>query len=688
MKTTSSIDIRDAWDNHLGAFAKAVLPGVGFSFQYDGQSIGPQMSGEWRRTFVHDAQSGLGKTILTHESGLLVTREMRVFAEYGAVEYRVKFKNAGEKTLPAVSRINALNISFGAAVVDGNSVISSGGGLDDATLPPRNFALRRTYFAPTTPDDAVAYLSTEGGRSSNKDMPFFFVHNDLKQEGVFVALGWSGQWQAFAALHRPEEGTMTLRGKIPDVDIALEPGEEIEGATVLIGLYQGAIEAGSNQLRRLIRDRYTPRLAGEKFLPATTYDHFWNIYGNFDESVLKKLADGAAAIDQEYFLLDDGWYEGDVWESVGNWEQVNTARLPNGLKPVADYVRSKGLKFGLWFEPERVAEDSRLAKEHPEWVLWDYGKRGETPPWFTSIPWQVDLGSIVTRSNRRWGLLDYGRPEVQEWVGQMMSGYIRELDLRYIRYDFNMDPLPFWDAHDKPDRRGMTQLRHVQGLYAILDGLRERHPDLILEGCASGGRRIDLEMARRFHTFWISDYTVDPAIVRFHLFGLHTFLPGNYSYVQYTLPHPRQKNFQPDDLGFQSMFGGAMGTGGHVDLWSEEMKEKARGHFAVHKKIRRYLVEDYYPLSEQPGDLKSWSGWQFNDPLDRSGFVQTFRTHTPDATHRFFLKGLEEQARYRFIDAYTAEEFELIGSTAMAQGIAVTQAPMTSSVLSYKIEPG
>jgi alpha-galactosidase len=296
----------------------------------------------------------------------------------------------------------------------------------------------------------------------------------------------------------------------------------------------------------------------------------------------------------------------------------------------------------------------------------------------------VDLGSVVTRSNRRWGLLDYGRLEVQDWVGHMMDRYIRELDLRYIRYDFNIDPLLFWDAHDLPNRRGITQLRHIRGLYAILDGLRERHPNLILEGCASGGRRIDLEMARRFHTFWISDYTVDPAIVRFHLFGINHFLPGNYSYVQYTLPHPRQKNFQADDFGFQCMFGGAMGTGGHVDLWSEEMKEKARGHFAVHKKIRRYLVEDYYSLSEQPGDLASWSGWQFDDPQDRSGFIQTFRTNTSGAAHRFFVKGLESQACYRFTDAYGADSFEMTGQAAMQVGIEFTQEPMSSKVFTYR----
>lgn len=229
------------------------------------------------------------------------------------------------------------------------------------------------------------------------------------------------------------------------------------------------------------------------------------------------------------------------------------------MGPVADYVRSKGLKFGLWFEPERVANDTHLAREHPDWILWKHGKEPRSSAFLREkYPDHVYF-------NKSYGLLYFGRPEVQQWVCELLDRYIRDYGVRYIRHDFNIDPLSYWDANDGPGRRGMTQLRHVQGLYSVLDWIRNRHPDTVLEGCASGGRRIDLETVRRFHTFWISDYTVDPSIIRFHLFGIHHFLPGNYHYVQYTLPSPRQTNFQPDDLSFQSLFGGSFGTGGRVD---------------------------------------------------------------------------------------------------------------------------
>jgi alpha-galactosidase len=516
-------------------------------------------------------------------------------------------------------------------------------------------------------------LTAEGGRSSDKDLPFFLIQNEAMRAGMFVAFGWSGQWLTRTSVDHAAQ-TLDVKGRVPGLNIALKPGEEIQGATVLLGLYEGTLSDGSNRLRRLIRDVYTPLLGGERFLPIATYDTWFDLGLKYDEPLLRKLADAAAEIGQEYFLLDAGWYAGtkgdwDFSAGVGNWYEIDRGRLPGGIKPIADYVRSKGLKIGMFFEPERVARESTLAKEHADWILWKHAEEPENA--FNSI-----------MRNSQFGLLDYGRPEVQQWVRSMMDHYIRDLDVRYIRYDFNIDPLPYWNANDKKDRRGMTQLRYIQGLYAIMDWLRARNPNTVFEGCATGGRRIDLETVRRFHTFWISDQTDDPAITRFHQFGINHFLPGNYHYIQYTLPS--RQGFQPDDLGFQSLFGGAFGTNGRIDQWPEPLLKKTRLHVDTWKKHRRYLVEDYYPLGDQPADMESWSGWQFQDPKDQSGYIQIFRTRTPGATHRFQLRSLDERARYRFMDAYSEEEFEVSGAVAMTTGIEVTQAPMSSRVFVYR----
>lgn len=667
-------DINAAWMGSRSKIVKALRPSLGFAFSYRGQIVGPQFTDEWKISEPHDLSDRSTKVVVAHPSGLEVTRMVRRFEEFDAAEYSLRLKNVGSLPLSPVEALQALSLVFSGGMQDGSRVIASGGGLMDGYLPPRSFAIRECRFAPTVRDAGTVDLGTEGGRSSNKDLPFFFVHHEALGEGLFVALGWSGQWSA-SIQRDPASEALSLKAGIPDIQIALDPGEEIEGPTVLVGFFTGSAIDGANRLRRLIKERYAPALAGRKHRPVATYDHWWNIYEDFDEALLKRLADSAASIGQEYFLIDAAWYdhppkeEGGWREGVGNWEIVNAAKFPNGLGPIADYVRSKGLQFGLWFEPERVAPGTKLATEHPDWILWAHEER------------ENSFNSIIGASH---GLLNYGRCEVQEWVCAMMDRYITELGVRYIRYDFNLDPLPYWEAHDGPSRRGLTQLRHIHGFYRIIDWIRARHPETVLEGCASGGRRIDLETVRRFHTAFISDYTVDPSIVRFHLHGINHFLPGSYSYVQYTLPAPHQRHFAAADIDFQSMFAGSFGTGGRIDLWSETMKEKARLHVSVWKKLRRYMMEDYYPLTAQPGDLSAWSAWQFHDPADQSGFVQAFRPNALPASHRFFLRGLAAERSYRLADAYGGEVFEISGTIAVNEGIEITQEPMRSTVLMYE----
>src|SRR6185503_8773167 len=132
---------------------------------------------------------------------------------------------------------------------------------------------------------------------------------DRFQEGLFVAFGWSGQWAMQIGLDR-KSSTVTLRGKIPGLNIALEPGEEIEGPTVLIGWYRGSVHDGSNRLRRLIRETYVPQQTASTILPAATYSNWYDLWGEFDEQQLKKTIDAAAALGQDYFILDAGWYAG------------------------------------------------------------------------------------------------------------------------------------------------------------------------------------------------------------------------------------------------------------------------------------------------------------------------------------------------------------------------------------------
>jgi len=656
----------------LHLFHGALRPGIGFSFRYNGRNIGPGIPIEWRISTEEKGETT--QTSFRHPSGLVVVREARSFPDFEAFEYTVRFRNESRSSLPALGPINALDLSFGEDVLHGLSLVSSGGGAADPVFPPKDFALARTFFAPMVPLNAQFWLTAEEGNSSRINLPFFFVENQDKSAGIYVGIGWTGNWRASIQADY-NKNHLRLQGGVPDINLQLEPGEEISSPAILVGAYRGPLSAGSNRLRRLIRDRYAPTIDGHIVEPPVLYTTWFDVGAELDEELFKTLADHAADIGQEIFLLDAGWYKGTAtkpytdmgatWDAIsnplGNWEQGEArTRFPSGLKVLADYVRSRGMQFGLWFEPERVGPESVLAKTHADWIIW--------------IP------------QRKWGLLYFGRPEVQEYFCKILDQYIKELGLRYVRWDQNNNLMPYWDAHDRPDRRGISQIRHLEGIHRVEDWLREHYPDVILESCAGGGQRIDLPTLKRRHTIWISDQTMDPHIVRFHLEGLNHFLPGNYQMVAFAPPTVtyQKPGFVFPDIAHQSYFAGAFGLAGRLHEWPPVMKDQARKHFGIYKKVRRFLSEDFYLLRPQPRDLQQWEAWQFHEPNAEEGFVQVFRLHATSPSEDIVLKALNPASSYRFWDAYLGDSFELAGAKALTEGIRFEIPPMSSRILFYQ----
>jgi hypothetical protein len=319
-----------------GQLTHAVQPGIGFSFKYGGELVGPELRADWKTTDAQHDDFGTSMITWVHASGLAVTRTTRVIATHRALEYTLRIKNTTRHVLPPLSAVHALCIALGEPALEGNCVISSGGGLHDTVMPPSGFGIRTHGFLSEAHAELSLGLTTQGGRSSSKDLPFFFLQNERLQEGLLIALGWSGQWAVHVGLN-PRAATLTLRGKIPDLNIALEPGEEIEGPSVLIGAYEGTIHDGANRMRRLIREAYTPKLSSPTVLPAAAYSNWYDLWDEFDEPQLKRTIDAVAALRQEYFILDAGWYagaseaDGGFSSGLGNWIRSTDASCDSSI---------------------------------------------------------------------------------------------------------------------------------------------------------------------------------------------------------------------------------------------------------------------------------------------------------------------------------------------------------------------
>ncbi|MDN4599157.1 alpha-galactosidase [Leifsonia virtsii] len=206
------------------------------------------------------------------------------------------------------------------------------------------------------------------------------------------------------------------------------------------------------------------------------------VYFDQDLDTLLRFAEEAAAIGAERFVVDDGWFVGrrDDTSSLGDWV-VDPERWPTGLGPLADRVRELGMDFGLWFEPEMVNLDSRLAREHPEWIF--------------------DAGHGTGLPSRHQHVLDLGHPEAYAYVLDRMSDLIGELGIAYVKWDHNRYLL---DAgHTRSGRPGLRA--QTLAAYRLMDELHRRHPGLEIESCASGGGRIDLGVLERTQRVWPSD---------------------------------------------------------------------------------------------------------------------------------------------------------------------------------------
>jgi alpha-galactosidase len=609
---------------------------VPWAVDLDGEETAP---GDWNAEPLASYAAAGGRCLerrFRHTpSGLVVVSRAMLFDHLPAVEFRLTIENRGHSASALITR--ARSLALGTPKVKTRPLLTScAGGLTGTTYPDRGFRLDRTPLA-----SEAHLLSAAGGRSSNRDLPFFLLA--LPDAGLCFGVGWSGQWQAQLRWHESEE-ELRVDIELPGLRLRIPAGESITLPSILLGTYFGPAEVGSNLLRRTLYERYVPLLEGAQPLPPTSFNHWFSMDNDISEENLRAQAEVAARIGLEYFCVDSGWFVGGFPEGVGNWI-LDREKFPNGLKPLADCARTKGMRFGLWFEPERVADGTRLEREHPEWV--------------------------------NDNLLDLGNPEARNWVAEMMDSLINEAGIQWIRFDFNIDPLPVWEKIEGEEERGLRQIRHLEGLYQLLDHLLQAHPSLLIEGCASGGRRIDLETVRRCHTFWKSDETWDLPTLRTHITGGNVFLPSVALNVNLLHPGPA--------FAFRSLFGGPLGIGARLSDWSEEVVQLARREVALYKSLRPHLLGDYYPLFEQPRDTQVWEGWQFHDPEEQAGFAVVLRLEdSPYECARVRLRGLAPGATYLLTDVDSGQESSLTGAELM-EGLPVAlPQPALCRLITYR----
>lgn len=265
------------------------------------------------------------------------------------------------------------------------------------------------------------------------------------------------------------------------------PGEYFEAPESVMSFSKEGFNGLSRNMHEFVREHIIRGTWKYKERPVLL--NSWEAaYFDINEEKLLSLAEAGAEVGIELFVMDDGWFgeRNDDTSSLGDWE-VNEKKLPGGIKGIADKIKQLGLKFGIWVEPEMVNVKSRLYESHPEWVI--------------EIP---DRNHSEGRNQR---ILDMGNKDVQNYVIETMDRLFSSADISYVKWDMNRTFTDYYSKNLPPERQGEMAHRYVVGLYRCIKTLTGRFPDILFEGCASGGNRFDLGILCYFPQIWASDNT-------------------------------------------------------------------------------------------------------------------------------------------------------------------------------------
>jgi alpha-galactosidase len=615
-----------------------------FSFRYDGRPSAEFLD-QWQSTTVERETPAGRETQLTRldpVTGLKVMLHVRRFDEFGAVEWLAEIENTGLSDTRVIEEILPLDVAVVISATERLRLHHANGS-----------ACRMDDFLPLItdlPPGGLKVLAPVGGRSSNGTLPFMNLQRD--DCGLILAVGWSGQWMA--RLERSKEATRIAVG-MERTHLRLHPGEKIRTPRILLLPWQGDDpEVGNNLLRRLLMAHYLPRLDGQLVMPPTAQclQAYFYLTGQAGEQFERIALPKTAAIGAEAYWIDACWYggQGEWWQEVGSWT-VNRERFPNGLRPISDAARAAGMKFVLWFEPERVRSGSALHREHPEFLL-------------TS---DKDASNL---------LLNLGQPEACRYITDLLSDRIAEHGVDIYRQDFNFDPLPYWQAADASaadggdDRVGMAEIRYVEGFYALWDELRRRHPGMCIDNCASGGRRIDLETVSRSLPLWPSDF---PDIIGLPFgLGLHVGDQCINAGLARWVPLFGGGVWNLTPYSTRGQIIGGFNLGLHIDrsdlpsdnepgivtphdvlargkslLDADFPLEAARAAVTEWRSIRPFFLGDFYLLLPLTVAYHDWCAWQFHrEDLDAGVAVFLRRHRSPFPTMEVRLKRIDLDAQY------------------------------------------
>ena len=644
-------------------FAKGKTPP--FSFVYDGIPSQKFIS-KWKHTIVKQSSNEPGvtqylATYIEPATGLKVRCEIKAYPAFKALEWTIHFTNMSVANSKRIKQVKAIDMEmeyptkgdFHLHYADGNHI-------SKYDFHPRTLTLKSGVDKRMEPIN---------GRSSEGDyLPIFNIESPSSQ-GVFVGIGWSGSW--YADVRSEKENRVSIKSGMKTIDLYLYGKECMRTPSITLMYWNSSNRMdGHNQFRRFVLSHKTHKINGENapyplatgfnYKDPAPYTEYSGLTEEYAIAMMKRYKQ--FNIMPEVFWLDAGWNTGAAdWKhgkswanTVGNWT-VDNMRFPKGLKPISEEAHKLGAKLMVWFEPERVIRGTQWAIEHPEWML-----------------------DIPEHNNDTYLMFDLGNPEACSWLCKYIGDMIEENGIDHYRQDFNMHPDIYWAANEEDGRIGMKEIRHIENLYKFWDYLLKRFPNLFIDNCASGGKRIDMETIARSAPLWRSDYYHydDPDGYQCHTYGLNFFLPLHGTGI-----------LQTDPYAFRSSMSTCLTCNWKITDKSFSIYDM-QARLNEFQDIRPYYYEDYYPLTGiDDTTLDSiWLAYQFNRASDNSGVVVAFRRKAANENSiTVKLSGIKRDKKYEVTDLDKKESVIVSGNELANHFVLTLNMPNQSLLIKYKI---
>ncbi len=504
---------------------------------------------------------------------------------------------------------------------------------------------------------------------SNGSMGWAALRDPAINEGLFLGWEWSGDFDAEIGDFREGAGVFGIRLGFSDSGNywrKLHPGESFSSPKAFAGFFKGEIEDAARTTRKTAEKVFGlpwPEGRPPMFVGHCTWNNWQDWKGDYRNHLRPERLDDeiriASDLGVELFILDYDWFP-----RLGDWWS-DPERFPEGVESISEKVKSAGMKFGLWMGFGQVHEDSKVAKEHPEWL--------------------VTKNSCALPGGWNMHALCLGYPPCRDWVLEQVSNAVERFKVDWLKHDFDL--IPISDAHHHAPNASDSRIETVEGYYYILEKLRERFPNLYLDNWTPATGGADFGNFQRHHSMLLSDW-YSAISVRSALNGITHLFPNFRT-------HTYLRMFSPDEERSPYHYrSGAFGNGVYLLndllLMDEKALDVARREIQLYKEDRvLFETGELYTLISRQPDHYGWEARFVYCSQKKRGMAQVFRNHDREKDKKIFLRGLDPDLEYNLVYVDAGLEFCRFGSELMEKGILVRLSkPFSSEIIRVEAKKG